>query len=142
MVEESTAWDPVALVRRAFDAGNSGDIDAVVAFQAPDSVWDLSDLGLGVFEGAAAIRGWLEDWFEAWADLRLDVGEMVDFGQGVVFASVLEGGRPAQGGGHVEQQRWWAILGENGKIARTIIYADIDEARAAAERLAQERADG
>jgi ketosteroid isomerase-like protein len=142
MAEDSTSPDPVGLVRRAFDAGNRHDIEAVVAFQASDSVWDLSDLGLGVFEGAAAIRGWLEDWFGAWAGLRLDVGEMVDFGHGVVFASVLEGGHPAQGGGHIEQQRGWAILGESGKIARTMIYGNIDEARAAAERLAQERADG
>jgi ketosteroid isomerase-like protein len=139
MVEGSTASDPVELVRRAFDAGNSGDIDAVVAFQTPDSVWDLSDLGLGVFEGGAAIRGWLEDWFGAWADLRLDVREIVNLGRGVVFACVLEAGRPAQGGGHVEQQRGWAILGANGKIARTAIYGDVGEARADAERLAQER---
>ena len=46
---------------------------------------------------------------------------------------------PAQWGGQVEQQRGWAILGENGKITRTFIYGDIDEARAAAERLAEER---
>ena len=142
MVEESTACDPVALVRRAFDAGNSGDIDAVVAFQAPDSVWDLSDLALGVFEGTAAIRGWLEDWFGAWADLRLDVREIVNLDQGVVFASVLEAGRPVEGGGHVEQERGWVILIDQGKILRTAIYLEHEEARAAAERLAQERADG
>jgi ketosteroid isomerase-like protein len=139
MADEAATPDAVDLVRQAFDAGNGGDIDAVVAFQAPDSVWDLSDLGLGVFEGAAAIRGWLEDWFGAWVGLRLDMREIVDLGRGVVFASVLEGGRPAKGGGHIEQQRGWAILGENGKITHTMIYGDIDEARAAAERLAEER---
>jgi ketosteroid isomerase-like protein len=138
MAEESTTLE---LVRQAFDSGNRGDIDAVMGFQASESVWDLSDLGLGVFEGTTAIRAWLEDWFGAWVDLHLDVRETVDLGQGVVFASVLEGGRPALGGGHVEQQRGWSILGENGRITRTTIYGDIDEARAAAERVVQKRAD-
>jgi hypothetical protein len=86
---------PVDLVREAFRAGNRRDLDAIVGFHATDAVWDLSDQGLGVFEGAGAVRGWLEDWFGAWADLHLDVREIVDLGTGVVFACVLEAGRRA-----------------------------------------------
>ncbi len=143
MSEESTTPDLVELVRQAFDAGNRHDVDAIMGFHAPGAgaVWDLSDQGLGRFEGVAAIRGWVEDWFRTWADLHLDVLDAVDLGHGVVFSRVRENGRLANGDGHVEQQRGWVILGVQGKIARTEVYLDIGAGSAAAERLAKERAD-
>ncbi len=142
MSEESTTPDLVELVRQAFDAGNRHDVDAIMGFHTPGAVWDLSDQGLGTFEGVAAIRGWVEDWFGTWADLHLDVLDVVDLGHGVAFSRVREEGRLPDGGGHVEQQRGWVILGDQGKIARTEIYLDIGAGCAAAERLAEERADG
>ena len=140
--DEPATPEPIDLVRQAFDAGNRHDVDAIVSFHAPEAVWDLSDQGLGSYEGAAAITGWIEDWFGTWADLRLDVLDVVELGHGVVFAQVREEGRFADGGGHAEQQRGWVILAAQGAIARTAIYLNADEARTAAERLAQERADG
>jgi ketosteroid isomerase-like protein len=139
MAEESTAPTPMELVRQAFDAGNRHDVDAIMGLHAPDAVWDLSDEGLGTFEGVAAIRGWVEDWFGVWVDLRLDVLDVVDLGHGVVFSRVREEGRLADGGGQVEQQRAWVILGGQGKIARTAIYLDIAAGCAAAERPADKR---
>jgi len=140
MAEAHVTPGPVDLVRQAFDAGNRRDLDAIIGFHAADAVWDLSDQGLGVFEGAGAVRAWLEDWFGAWVDLRLDVREIVDLGTGVVFACVLEAGRPAVGGGHVEQQRGWVVVAEHGKIERIAIMLDAHEALVGAERLAGERA--
>jgi len=140
--DEPATPEPIDLVRQAFDAGNRHDVDAIVSFHAPEAVWDLSDEGLGSYEGAAAIRGWIEDWFGTWVDLRLDLLDVVDLGHGVVFVRVREEGRFADGGGHGEQHRGWVILARQGQIARAAIYLDGDEARAAAERLTQERADG
>ena len=110
-----------------------------MGLHAPEAVWDLSDQGLGTFEGVAAISGWVEDWFGTWADLRMDVLDVVDLGNGVVFSRVREEGRLADGDGHVEQQRGWVILGVQGKIGRAEIYLDIGAGCAAAERLAEER---
>src|SRR5271166_5382193 len=110
MSQESTTRDLVELVREAFDAGNRHDVDAIMGFHAAEAVWDLSDQGLGRFKGVAAIRGWVEDWFGTWADLRLDVLDVVDLGHGVVFSRVREEGRLADGDGHVEQQRGWVML--------------------------------
>jgi ketosteroid isomerase-like protein len=53
MPEESTTPDPVALTRRAFEAVNQRDIDAVMSFFAPDAVLDGR---VEVCEGRAAIR--------------------------------------------------------------------------------------
>ena len=139
MPEESTTPDLVELTRQAFDAGSRHDVDAIMGFHVPDAVWDLSDLGLGIFEGVAAIRGFVDDWFATWRDLVLQAEEIVDLGHGVVFAPVREEGRPTASGGHVQQRRGWVMLWVHGGITRTVIYFDIDQARAAAERLAEER---
>ena len=139
MSQEPTTPDLVQRTQQAFDAGSRHDIDAIIGFHVPGAIWDFSDLGLGTFDGAAAIRGFVEDWFATWRDLVLEAEEILDVGHGVVFAPVREEGHPTGGGDHVEQQRGWVTLWEQGKIARIEIYLDIDEARAAAERLAKER---
>jgi hypothetical protein len=62
MSEESTTPDLVELTRRAYEAGNRLDIDAAIGFYGPDSVWGMSPMGLGTYEGLVAIRGFFEDW--------------------------------------------------------------------------------
>jgi ketosteroid isomerase-like protein len=51
----------VELQKRLTAATNRGDVDAIVAFYAPDAVYDMSPVGMGVFEGQAAARGFIED---------------------------------------------------------------------------------
>jgi ketosteroid isomerase-like protein len=110
-----------------------------MAFYATDAVWDMSSLGMGTFEGQAAVRGFLEDWFvsyEAWGQQLMEVE---DLGNGVTLALLVQKGRPVGSSGEVELR--YAAVGkwEDGMIVRTTVYADVDEARAAAERLAEER---
>jgi ketosteroid isomerase-like protein len=90
------------------------------------------------FEGRAAIRSFLEDWFGTYEELELGLEEVSDLGKGVVFAVVTQNGRPVGSAGHVRQREGWVYVWVGGLIARLTTY-DIDEARAAAERLAQER---
>ena len=58
---------------------------------------------------------------------------------GVSDARVRESGRLVGGKGRIEQRAAHLITWTNGKIERFKHYPDLDEARAAAERLAQER---
>ena len=137
MPEESTTSDLVELVRRQFEAGNRRDLDAVTSSFAPDAVMDGRALG-DHFEGRTAIRSFIEDWFGAYEELEFGLEEVRDLGQGVVFAVVTQNGRPAGSAGHVRQREGWIYVWVGGLIAQFTI-SDIDEARAAAERLAQER---
>jgi ketosteroid isomerase-like protein len=139
MPEDSTTPDLVELTRRSFEAANRHDVDAIMGFHAPEAVWDLSDMGIGSFERASAIRGFIEDWFGTWGDHQIAAEEIVDLGHGTVFARVREVGRLAGSDGHVEQRRGWVLLWFHGKVERLEAYLDIDEARAAAERLAESR---
>ena len=137
MSQESTTPDPVELVRRQFEAGNRRDLDAVTSSFAPDAVMDGRALG-DHFEGRAAIRSFIEDWFGAYEELKFGLEEVRDLGKGVVFAVVTQNGRPVGGAGHVRQREGWVYVWVGGLIAQFTV-SDIDEARAAAERLAEER---
>ena len=91
-----------------------------------------------IFEGQAAIRAFVEGWFGMYEELEFKLEEVHDLGNGVVFAVVLQEAQPAGTAGHVRQREGWVYVWVGGLIAR-LTASDIDEARAAAERLAEER---
>jgi len=70
--------------------------------------------------------------------------EIVDLGNGVVFVAVRLTARPiGSAGSALVRRRPLVFVWVEGMVARVTAYADsLDEGRAAAERLAQERADG
>jgi ketosteroid isomerase-like protein len=137
--EESTTPDLVELTRRGLEAFASGDFDAALNLLAPDGVWDMSPLGMGTFGGHVAIRRLWEDWFGAYEEYESELEACEELGNGVVFAVVRQDARPAGSTGRVQQ--WPAFVAKwvEGVAVRTTAYYDIDEARAAAERLAEER---
>jgi ketosteroid isomerase-like protein len=136
MSEESMTLDLVELVRKQLEALDRRDLDGVMSSVAEDTV--LDGRAAGVFEGRAAIRGLLEDWFRAWEELDFELEEVSDIGGGVVFAVVIQDGRPVGGDGRLRQREGWVYLWAGGSIARLTI-SEVDQARAAAEQLAKER---
>jgi ketosteroid isomerase-like protein len=139
MPEESTTPDLMELGGQAFEAGSRHDLDAIIRFYAPDAVLDMSTVGLGTYEGTGAIIEFIEGWWATFEDHVLEQEETIDLGHGVLFSTVREVGRLAGSDGRVEQQRGWVTVWVGSKIVYHAFYGDIDEARAAAERLAQER---
>jgi len=137
MTEESTRPDPVELVRKQVEALDRGDLDGVMSGVAEDGVLDGRAVS-GFFEGRAAIRGFLEEWFKAYEELDFELEEVSHLGGGVVFAVVIQDARLVGGDGHLRQREGWVYLCVGGLIAR-LTTSDVDQARAAAERLAQER---
>jgi uncharacterized protein (TIGR02246 family) len=138
MSEESRGQSPIELVGRAVEAANRSDLDAVMNIFAVDAVFEGRALG-DVFEGQAAIRAFVEGWFGTYEELEYDLEEVRDLGNGVVFTVVVQNGRPAGSAGHVRQREGWIFVWVRGLCARLTI-SEVDEARAAAERLAGERA--
>ncbi len=139
MAEESTTSDLVELTGRALEAGDRLDFDAMLSFWGPDPVWDMSPIGLGVYEGAAAIRGFFEDWIATYEDWKTEPVEILDLGGGVVFVLLLQDARLVGSRRHVSLRYASVVVWENAMVLRTTNYSDIDEARAAAQRLAEER---
>ena len=142
MSQDSTTADVVQLVRDTVEAANRRDADGLMAFYAPDALMDGTRTVGGLWRGRAAIRGLVEDWRNAYDELEWAAGEPVDLGNGVAFAVVSQKASPVGVAGYVQQREGWVWVWVDGLIASVTFYpeADIDEGRAAAERLVQERA--
>jgi ketosteroid isomerase-like protein len=138
MREEPTTPDLVEVVQRCVEAVNRRDLDEFVSFFGAASVWDLSPMGLGAYEGVSAIRAFIEDWQASYDEFELALEEVADLGNDVVFAVVLQRGRVAESAAEVRMRYASVNSGAHGLFERISNYSDIDDARAAAERLAQE----
>jgi len=142
MAEEPVTSDLAELARRFCGSLESREYDAALSFFDPNPVWDMSEMGMGVFEGRVPIRGLLEDWNSSYDEWEIELEHLLDVGNGVVYAVVMERARPTGSTGRVQLRYAAVVVFAENLIARATTYPDIDEARAAAERLAQERAGG
>jgi hypothetical protein len=139
MPAESTTPDLAERAERAVAAFNAGDFDLWASFYAADARF-YPRAAVGVLEGREAIRSFIEDWFGTYEELTFEIEEFRDLGNGVTLSVISQHGRLADTIAWVPEERsalvfTWA----NGLIEKETNYTDIDEARAAAERLAKER---
>jgi ketosteroid isomerase-like protein len=139
MSEEPTTPDLVELARSRTEASNRRDMDALMSLFAPDGVYDTSPSGLGVYMGPAAIRAFIQDYWDAFEDLKFELEEVLDLGNGVTLSVVRQDARPTGSTGHVRTREAHVIEWIAGTIVRVTVYTDIDEARAAAQRLTESR---
>jgi len=139
MSDESTTSDLVELARLSFEPAKSRDFDAMMAFWADDPVWDLSPMGLGVYRGTTAVRGFFEDWIGSYGQFEVELEECLDLGNGVVLGVIVQTASLAGSSGEVTIRYASVTVWENLVIVSVTNYPDIHEARAAAVRLAKER---
>ena len=136
---EPTAPGLVELVQRSVDAVNRRDFEQFAGFFGSDSVWDLSPMGLGVYEGSSAVLAFVEEWNGAYEEYELVLDEVLAFGNEVVFAVVVQRARLTNSSAEVRMRYASVNSYAGGVFGRITNYLDLDEARAAAERLAEER---
>jgi uncharacterized protein len=123
----------VEVVRRMYEAFQSGDADGALAHFDPDVIIDHSrvrpDIGIG--RGHEQVRRIVISWLGAWEEWREEIEEMRDLGSRVFVLSVQHGRGKGSG---VEVEARWAVLYEvhGGKITRMAVYPDPAEALEAA----------
>jgi len=139
MSGESTTPNLAELTREIVEAVNRRDLDAVMSVFAPNCVWDDSAIGLGTREGLTAIREHIEAWIGSYEEFDWVPEEQLDVGNGVRFGVSIQKGRPVGSTSHVHQRFATVAVWVEGLVERFTTYPDIDAARAAAERLAQDR---
>ena len=139
MPEEPTTPNLVELSGRVLDVMSQRDFDTVASCYAPDAVFRGPEIG--AFEGADAIRGFLEDWLTPYEWFQAEREEIIDLGNGVTFAVTMLKGRLVGSNGELQLRFPSVTTWSKGLIERQTNYSymDVDEARAAAERLAKER---
>jgi ketosteroid isomerase-like protein len=140
MSEQSTTPELLELTQGVFRAANRRDFDAVMSFYAPDAVWEAVSLGT-TFDGIPAIRGFFEDWLRSYEEYELKPEGILDLGNGVVSVVASFTARPVgSAGSTLTRRRHLTFTSVGGLVARVRADPDsIDEGRAAAERLAEER---
>ncbi len=140
MADEAATPDLVELTRAFYETmDREWDFDALAVFFAPEAVWDLSESHLGRYQGVGAIGDFLVDYWATWEDHHHEIEEILDFGQGVLFVSIREDGRPRGSHGRVQARHLQVFEWVRSEIVRITGHLDSAEAREAAERLAQER---
>jgi limonene-1,2-epoxide hydrolase len=139
MSEESTTPEPVELTRRLVASASGGDVDAVISACGQDTVWDVHPWGLGTHHGPASIRRFLEGWIGSFDEYQIVAEEVLDLGNGVVLAVVTQYAGSARSRSQLQLRSASVCVWTDGVAERVTHYRDIDEGRAAAERLAQAR---
>jgi ketosteroid isomerase-like protein len=139
MPDKSTTPDLVELLQRRVEAVNRRDFDQFAGFFGSDSVWDLSPMGLGIYKGSSAVLAFAEEWTGSYDEFELVLEEVLDLGNEVVFAVVLQRARLTNSTAELRMRFASVNSRAGGVVERVTNYLDIDEARAAAEHLAQER---
>ena len=136
MSKEFTTPDLVELVRHLLDAVSCKDEGAFVRFFAPNAVFLT---GVGRFEGRDAIRGYLEDFNSSYDEQSYAPDSVHDCGNGVAWFSVVVTGRLRGASADVHLRFAVVVTHAGGVVSQWTDYVTIDAARAAAERLAEER---
>src|SRR6266576_1942269 len=115
MSQESTTPDLVQLGDRFLEAVNRRDFDAMLSFFAPDAVWE--NMGaLGTFEGEAAIRGFLQDWYASYEELEIEPEERLDLGNGVTFSVGIQKARLVGSSGEIRHRNAVVTVWVDGLI--------------------------
>jgi ketosteroid isomerase-like protein len=136
MSEETTTPDLAELFQRNIEAVNRGDLDAYLSSFASDAVLQT---GVGRFQGRDAMRGYLEDLRDSYDALVFALQELHDLGNGVAFIALAATGRLRGTSADVHLRYAMVVTHVDGVLASATDYVNIDEARAAGERLAKER---
>jgi ketosteroid isomerase-like protein len=134
MSEEPPTPDLVEIVRRANDAFNRRDVDALMSFYSPDIVYRpvASFPDSEERHGLAAMRRWMEEWHDTWADDYTTQAQSIrKYGDVVIALLRFTGHAKASGveiaGGVFEVYRF-----REGKIASVEDFTDRAEALRAA----------
>jgi len=140
MSEESTRPDLVGMHRAMVEAAAGQDIDGAMLFFAPDAVWNTGATHSGgIYEGAAEIRSFVDDWLDVLDGLEISVLDVSGFGDDVTLIAIEQRIQPPGGTALIEESFQVVAKWLNGRVTDATNYRDIAEARAAAKQLARER---
>src|SRR6516165_8700184 len=115
MSQEPTTPDLEERFRRSVEALARGDSNDAVAIFTERAVFDMSPVGIGIFEGRDAIRDLFADWVDPYEEYKAECEEFRDLGNATTFAVVLHGGRPAGASGFVDVRHSYTMTWTYGQ---------------------------
>jgi ketosteroid isomerase-like protein len=121
------------IVRRAMEAWNRQDNDAILELVAPQAELDASGrvLNPDIYAGADGFVRFRREIAEAWDRFEVEIEDLFEVdGQVVVFVRSIARGRGS--GVEVDFRSAWLVAVSGQKITRARLYRDRDEALEAA----------
>ena len=126
----------VEVFKRAFDAINRRDAEALVSELDPEVEWHSAILmAMGgkqtVYRGHEGVREWLRDLYETLSEFQAEYPEIRDLGERTVAIGIVRGrGRASEA--EIESPHGTVTEFKNGKGIRVRTYLDPNEALEAA----------
>jgi ketosteroid isomerase-like protein len=124
----------VEIVRQYFPAYDRDGVDGLAEFWHPDINWRAAEGALddvGLMEGPDAIRNYLRQWEETFAEGRMEVEELIDAGDQVV--AVVRGiGRMKDSDAELDMRYAIVFTTRDGQIASGREYFTREQALEAA----------
>jgi ketosteroid isomerase-like protein len=119
------------VVRRHFEAFESGDVDASAEFWHPDIEWRAVEGAaddVGSMRGHDALRRYYQDWIDTLDELRAEVEDVLFEADDRVVAVVRSSGRGRASGVHAEGRYYVACVVRGGQIVAGREYGTREEA--------------
>jgi ketosteroid isomerase-like protein len=127
------AGEDVEIVRRAHDALNAGDVDALIALCDPSFRLDMSDrvFNPAVYEGHDGIRAFYAEVMDVWESFTWEVTEIEEH-DGLIVAFLESIGKARGSGLELDRRSAMVWRVEAGRAMSLTFYRDTAEAVAAA----------
>jgi ketosteroid isomerase-like protein len=119
----------VEIIEQVIEAGSRGDFDTVLALHHPDWEGFIPEEYpvAGTWRGLEGVRGFAEEWLEAWEEFRVVPEEFIEGGDAVV-AKVRYWGRGRGSGVEVTDLWFYAYRLRDGRVISWRPYTDRAEA--------------
>jgi len=126
----------VEVFKRAFDAINRRDAEALLSELDPEVEWHAAILmAMGgnqtVYRGHEGVREWLRDLYETLSEFHADYPEVWDLGDRTLAIGIVRG-RGTASEAEIESPHGTVVEFRNGKGIRIRTYLDPEDAREAA----------
>jgi ketosteroid isomerase-like protein len=121
----------VEIARQAFLALGRGGVDEAVEFLDPEVSWRAVENApddVGEMRGIAAMRRYVEDWFDMFDGLKVEPEELIGVGDDQVVAVIHVSGRAKASGIEAELRYASVSTIRAGKVVRVREYSTRDEA--------------
>ena len=107
----------VEIVRRVIASATDGDFETMLALHDPDWEGFIPEAYpvAGTWRGLDGVRGFVEEWLDAWDAFRIDPEEFIDGGDAVV-AVVRYWGRGRGSGVEVTDRWFYAYRLRDGRV--------------------------
>jgi ketosteroid isomerase-like protein len=123
----------IEVVKKAIDAFNRRDTEAMLALGSDDFVYDWTRSiapNRGTYRGLDGIREFTEDQWSAFDEVRIEPSEYLACGRHVVVPATVHG--RGRGGVAVSANSAQLFTFEDGRLMRITLFQGRDEALAAA----------